>query len=42
VKIGQLGTDKHIQRLKGEGERNRKDKAINGRKKEAITQTEGC
>jgi hypothetical protein len=34
--------DKQTKRLKGEGERNRKDKKINGRKKEAITQTEGC
>jgi hypothetical protein len=41
VKIGQLGTNKYIHRLK-EGERKRKDKTINGRKKEAITKTEGC
>jgi hypothetical protein len=34
--------DKHTERLKGEGVRNRKDKTINGRKKEAITQTESC
>jgi hypothetical protein len=40
VKIGNLGTKKR--RLKGEWEKNRKNKTINGRKKEAIPKTEGC